>query len=371
MSQGPTKSRDRAFMRRALALARKGLGRSSPNPAVGAVVIQNGHILGRGYHALAGTPHAEVHALSQAGQPAQGATIYVTLEPCNHQGRTLPCTRAILEAGISRVVYGASDPNPKAQGGGAFLATHGLEVMSGVLAEECQEEHRFFLTSVRLGRPHVILKTAATLDGRTVTQSGDSKWVTGPAAREEVHRWRNWCDALCVGSGTALSDDPQLTCRLKGGRDPLRVIVDTSLKLPPTARAINPTSSAGCLLACGPKPPARRRARLEKEGVEVLPLPAAPDGVELKALLADLHRRGVTSILLEGGAGLAWGFVAAGLVDEVMYFLAPKLVGGAFSPGMIGGAGFEKMAQALALGPVTVKKFGEDLCLCAKVLRQL
>lgn len=371
MTPAGADSADRARMRRALACARKGLGRSSPNPAVGAVVVRDGRIVGRGYHHQAGTPHAEVHALRQAGELAQGASIYVTLEPCNHQGRTPPCTRAILEAGISRVVYGASDPNPKAQGGGAFLRSQGLEVLSGVLAQECAAEHRFFLTSVSRGRPHVILKTAATLDGRTATRSGDARWVTGPAARQEVHRWRNWCDAICVGSGTALADDPQLTCRVKGGRDPLRVIVDTRLKLPPTARVINPASNAGCLIACGPNAPARRRARLEKEGAEVLALPAGPGGVDLPALMAELHRRGVTSILLEGGAGLAWGFVAAGLVDEVMYFLAPKLIGGAKAPGMIGGAGFDKMAQALDLGPVSVKKFGEDFCLSAMVRRPI
>lgn len=362
-------SQDRAHMRRALASARQGLGRSSPNPAVGAVVVAGGRIVGRGFHQKAGTPHAEVHALRQAGELARGATIYVTLEPCNHQGRTPPCTRAILEAGIRRVVYGASDPNPQAQGGGRFLATRGLQVTGGVLAQQCQEEHRFFLTSVRLGRPHVILKTAATLDGRTATASGDSRWVTGPAARQEAHRWRNWCDAICVGAGTACTDDPQLTCRLERGRNPLRVVVDTSLKLPPTARVINPASTAGCLVACGPQALARRRARLEKEGAEVLLLPAAPGGVDLAALLAELHHRGVISLLLEGGASLAWGFLAAGLVDEVMYFLAPKLIGGASAPGMIGGAGFAQMAQALPLGPLSVKKFGEDLCLRAVVRR--
>lgn len=364
-------SLDRSFMRRALAWARKGLGRSSPNPAVGAVVVRQGRVVGRGFHAQAGAPHAEVHALRQAGELARGASIYVTLEPCNHHGRTPPCTGAILAAGIARVVYGAGDPNPKAQGGGQFLRSQGLEVIGGVLAEECAFEHRFFLTSVTLGRPHVVLKTAATLDGRTAARTGDSRWVTGPAAREEVHRWRGWCDAIGVGIGTARTDDPQLTCRVKGGRDPLRVIVDTGLKLPPTAQVINPASSAGCLIACGPTPPARRRAKLEKEGAEVLTLPAGPGGVDLSALLAELHRRGVTSLLLEGGAGLAWGFVAAGLVDEVMYFLAPKLIGGAAAPGMIGGAGFAKMAQAIPLGPVTVKRFGDDLCLSAIVHRAI
>lgn len=357
-------------MRRALALARKGLGRSSPNPAVGAVVVRDGLVVGQGFHAMAGTPHAEVHALRQAGGLAQGATIYVTLEPCNHQGRTPPCTQGILAAGIARVVYGASDPNPKAQGGGAFLASQGLEVLGGLLAEACAWEHRFFLTHVTLGRPHVILKTAATLDGKTATRTGDSRWVTGPAARREVHRWRNWCDAICVGSGTALADDPQLTCRLRGGRDPLRVIVDTHLKLPPTAKALDPASSAGCLVACGPQALPERRAALERAGAQVLALPLGPGGgVDLAALLAELGRRGVTSLLLEGGAGLAWGFLAAGLVDEVMYFFAPKLVGGAAAPGMIAGLGVEKMAQALPLGPARLRRFGDDLCLSALVAR--
>ena len=344
---------DRRLMRQALRLARRGLGRSAPNPAVGAVVARDGVIVGRGFHAQAGTPHAEVHALAQAGQAARGATIYVTLEPCNHQGRTPPCTRAILAAGIARVVYGAGDPNPKAQGGGEFLRAQGLVVTAGVLAEACAHEHRFFLTHVTKHRPHVILKTAASLDGRTATHSGDSRWVTGPAARAEVHRWRAWCDAICVGVGTALSDDPQLTCRRPGGRDPLRVIVDTSLRLPPSAQALDPASAAGCLVACGPHPDPARRAALAAAGAQVLPMPTGTDGrVDLAALLAELGRRGVTSLLLEGGAGLAWGFVAAGLVDEVMYFFAPKLVGGATAPGMIGGEGLARMADALPLGPI-------------------
>jgi diaminohydroxyphosphoribosylaminopyrimidine deaminase/5-amino-6-(5-phosphoribosylamino)uracil reductase len=372
----PETTQDRSFMRQALRLARRGLGRSSPNPAVGAVVVRDGVVVGRGFHALAGTPHAEVHALAEAGELARGADIYVTLEPCNHQGRTPPCTRGILAAGIARVVYGASDPNPKAMGGGEFLAAQGLTVVPGVLREACQDEHRFFLTHVIKHRPHVILKTAATLDGKTATEGGDSRWVTGGSARREVHRWRNWCDAICVGIGTALADDPQLTCRVKGGRDPLRVIVDTGLRLPPGAKvigmALDKASPARCIVACGPQPPARRRAALEKAGAEVLPLPLSlpkgPGGVDLAALLAELGRRGVTSLLLEGGAGLAWGFVSAGLVDEVMYFFAPKLLGGAAARPMLGGAGFGKMAEALELGPVAVKRFGPDVMLRARVV---
>ncbi len=355
-------------MRRALRLARKGLGRSSPNPAVGAVVVKDGRVVGQGFHDRCGTPHAEVRALAEAGDQARGAAIYVTLEPCHHQGRTPPCTKAILEAGIRRVVYGASDPNPRvAGGGGAFLAARGLEVRAGVLGDACRHEHRFFFKHVTSGRPYVVLKTAATLDGRTAAHTGDSRWVTGDKARRQVHRLRAWLDAICVGRGTALADDPRLTCRLRGGRDPLRVVVDTRLRLPATAKVLNPDSPAGCLVACGPDPPARRRAALERAGAEVLALPGAGGGVDLAALLEALGKRGVTSLLLEGGAGLAWGFLSAGLIDEVVYFFAPKLIGGAEAPGMIGGAGFARMAQALPLERPRVRRFGDDVMLQARV----
>ena len=358
-------------MRLALAQARKGLGKSSPNPAVGAVVVKDGKVVGRGFHAKAGTPHAEVHALAMAGEKAGGATIYVTLEPCHHAGRTPPCTRAVLEAGIKRVVFGASDPNPKvAGGGGEYLRSRGLEVVEGVLGGACQEEHRFFFTHITKGRPHVLLKTAATLDGKTASHTGHSRWVTGEKSRKFVHRLRNELDSICVGIGTALADDPGLTCRgIKNGRDPLRIVVDTGLRLPPESKVINPASAAPCLLACGPEPDAAKRTALERAGAEVLPLPLWQGGVDLAALLAELGGRGITSLLLEGGAGLAWGFVQKRLVDEVMYFFAPKLIGGAQAPGMLGGEGFVAMDQALMLEKPTVKRFGPDIMLRAMVAR--
>jgi diaminohydroxyphosphoribosylaminopyrimidine deaminase/5-amino-6-(5-phosphoribosylamino)uracil reductase len=350
-------------------LARKGLGRSSPNPAVGSVVVKRGRIIGRGFHTKQGEPHAEVNALIDAGVAAKDATIYVTLEPCHHQGRTPPCTRAIWEAGIKRVVYGASDPNPKvAGGGGGFLANKGLKVTAGILGTACEHEHRFFFKHITTGRPYVVLKTAATLDGRTAARSGDSRWVTGEKARRQVHRMRSWLDAICVGSGTALIDDPSLTCRLRGGRDPLRVVVDSKLKLPPSAKVLDPSSRAGCLVACGPGASAKRRAALEKAGAEVLQLPKGPKGgVDLLVLMEALGKRGVISLLLEGGAGLAWGFLNQGLIDEVAYFYAPKLIGGQDAPGMIAGSGFAKMAQALALKKPRLRSFGDDLLLQAKV----
>ncbi|RJX36199.1 MAG: bifunctional diaminohydroxyphosphoribosylaminopyrimidine deaminase/5-amino-6-(5-phosphoribosylamino)uracil reductase RibD [Desulfarculus sp.] len=357
------------YMRRALALTRRGLGSSSPNPAVGALVVAGGRVLGLGWHARAGEPHAEVHALRQAGAAARDADLYVTLEPCHHQGRTPPCTQAILKAGVARVFYGAADPNPRvAGGGGAFLAAQGVEVTPGVLAEQCAFEHRFFFTHASKGRPHVILKTAASLDGKTATVDGLSRWVTGPAARRYVHRLRGWLDAVAVGVGTALADDPQLTCRLPGRRNPLRLVVDSNLRLPSGAKVLDPGAAPGCLVACGPHPDKARRQALERAGAEVLALPRGPGGrVDLAVLLAELGRRGITSLLAEGGAELAWALVAAGLVDEVMYFFAPKLVGGAAAPPMIGGAGVASMDQAVLLSRPLVRRFGDDVMLWAAV----
>lgn len=352
-------------MRRALALTRRGLGRSSPNPAVGAVVVARGRVVGQGWHAKAGEPHAEVHALKQAGELARGATIYVTLEPCHHAGRTPPCTQGILAAGIARVVYGASDPNPRvAGGGGSFLAEQGLDVTPGVLEAACAWEHRFFMTHVTTGRPHVILKTAATMDGKTASATGHSRWVTGGASRRFVHRLRGWVDAIMVGSGTALADDPQLTCRLAGRSNPLRVVVDSRLRLPVTARVLDPAQAPGCLVACLDGAPLERAQALSDAGAQVLRLPPDAAGrVDLSALLGELGGRGITSLLAEGGAGLAWSLLEGGLVNEVMYFYAPKLVGGAAAPSMVGGPGLERMDKAWPLSRPMVRRFGDDVML--------
>lgn len=359
---------DDHYMRRALAITRRGLGRSSPNPAVGALVVRDGRVVGAGVHDRAGTAHGEARALAQAGELARGADLYVTLEPCNHTGRTPPCTRAILESGVARVVYGASDPNPGVTGGGGrFLAEQGVAVVPGCLKAACEHEHRFFLTYITRGRPHVILKTAATLDGKTATRTGSSRWVTGPGARRHVHRLRGWCDAVGVGIGTVLADDPQLTSRLSGGRDPLRLVVDRHLRTPPEARVLGP--GASCLVACGPDAPYQARENLLAAGAELLDLPVAGKGLDLGGLLAELGRRGVTSLLLEGGSMLAWSFLARGLVDEVMYFFAPKLVGGEEATPMLGGEGVELMSQALPLGPLSIRRFNPDLMIWARVLR--
>ena len=266
------------------------------------------------------------------------------------------------------MVYGASDPNPKAQGGGEWLKNRGVEVLAGVLKEACEEEHRFFLTSVTKGRPHVLLKTAATLDGKTASHTGHSRWVTGEASRRYVHRLRNWLDSICVGSGTALADDPSLTCRIPGGRDPLRVIVDTGLRLPPTAKVLDPEAGGGCVVACGEDAPAEREKALTDAGARVLRLPRAEGGVDLDGLLVELGKLRITSLLLEGGAGLAWGFVQAGLVDEVMYFFAPKLIGGSQAPSMLGGPGFDKMTDAVRLSKPLLRRLGDDILMYSKII---
>ena len=355
-------------MRLALKQARKGLGRSSPNPAVGAVIVKDGQVVGRGYHSKAGTPHAEVHAMAEAGENARGAAIYTTLEPCHHTGRTPPCSRGVHAAGIAKVVYGASDPNPKAGGGGAWLKRQGVEVLSGVLKDECEEEHRFFLTSITKQRPHVLLKTAATLDGKTAAHSGHSRWITGEASRRYAHKLRNWLDSICVGSGTALADDPSLTCRIPGGRDPLRIIIDSRLRLPVTAKVLDPEAGGGCLVACAEDAPARREKALVNAGAQVLRLPRSAGGVDLGSLLSELGRCRITSLLLEGGAGLAWGFIQAGLVDEIMYFFAPKLIGGENSPSMLGGAGYDHMSKAVKLTKPLLRRLGDDILLYSKII---
>jgi diaminohydroxyphosphoribosylaminopyrimidine deaminase/5-amino-6-(5-phosphoribosylamino)uracil reductase len=361
-------AQDRRFMRLALNQARKGLGRSSPNPAVGAVVVNDGRVVGRGYHAKAGTPHAEIHALRDAGEMAKGATVYCTLEPCNHLGRTPPCSHALLEAGVKRVVFGASDPNPRAQGGGEYLAAHGVEVLAGVMQDACNEEHRFFFTHIAKGRPHVLLKTAATLDGKTASRTGHSRWVTGEASRRYVHKLRNWLDCICVGSGTALTDDPSLTCRLPGGRDPIRVIVDSRLRLSPQAKVLDKNVGGGCVLACSESADQDKAKALEDAGAGLLRLPPGPDGLDLEIMLSELGKMGHASILLEGGAGLAWGFLRAGLVDEVMYFFAPKLIGGETAPPMIGGKGFAKMSHAIRLEKPGLRRMGDDILMYSKLI---
>lgn len=355
-----------AAMRRALALAGRGIGTTSPNPVVGALILDIvGTVVGEGFHVRAGGPHAEVLALAAAGTRAQNGTCVVTLEPCNHTGRTPPCVQALLDAGIARVVVAVRDPYPLASGGVEALRAAGLEVEVGVLGAEAERVNEAWLTSVRAGRPFVTWKYAASLDGRSAAADGTSQWITSKAARADVHRLRAECDAVIVGSGTVLADDPSLTVRDAPERhgQPLRVVLDTEARVPPSARVLR--SGAPTLLLTG----ASRAAYdpLVFAEAEIVRVPRALDGVglDLDAVLGVLHERKVVSVLLEGGPRLAGSFLAAGLIDRVVGYVAPVLIGGDGLPALTGpGAPTIDAARRFRLDEIT--PIGPDVRLVAR-----
>jgi diaminohydroxyphosphoribosylaminopyrimidine deaminase/5-amino-6-(5-phosphoribosylamino)uracil reductase len=351
-------------MKLALKLAARGAGWVSPNPMVGAVVIKGGKVVGRGYHRRAGEPHAEVEALREAGAAARGADLYVTLEPCNHQGKTPPCTQAILAAGVGRVVIATRDPNPRVSGGGAdFLAAQGVAVAVGLLAAEARRLNEAWFHFVETGRPWVIAKAACSLDGRIATVGGESQWLTGPAARTLGHRLRHRVDAIVVGIGTVLADDPQLTTRLPRGRgkDPIRVVLDSRLRLPLTARMLHLDSAAPTWAATTNQAPPDMRRALEETGAQVLVLPGDAGRVSLPALLAELGARQVQSLLVEGGAETLGTFFDQRLVNQFYFFYAPKILGGQKAPGAVGGRGVIHLGEAHIVRDLRVRRVGGDL----------
>jgi len=357
-------STDADYMDLAVALGRKALGRTGPNPCVGAVVVAGNRIVGRGYHHRAGGPHGEIEALRDAGARARGATLYVTLEPCNHHGRTPPCTDAIVASGVKRVVFGVRDPIPRVRGGGAArLRRRGLTVEGGVAADACAELHAGFLTVARLGRPLVTLKLAATLDGRIATRRGDSRWITGPAARRYVHRLRSEHDAIMVGAGTVIADDPQLTARVRGGRDPLRVIIDGRSRVPLGARVLTKEAATGTLLVTTMRTN-RKLDILCRRGVSIWTLPGRRGVLSLRAVLTRLAEQGISSVLLEGGATLAAAALREQLVDRCLFFIAPKLIGGD-GRAMIGPLGVTTMRDAYPVTVRGVSRVGADLLIHA------
>lgn len=365
---------DRAFMARALALAEAGRGRVSPNPMVGALVVKDSRIVAEGFHARAGAPHAEVVALEAAGEAAQGATLYVTLEPCCHHGRTPPCAPRIVASGIRRVVAATLDPNPRVAGGGlAHLREAGIETVGGVLGPEAARLNEAFFTYMNCSRPFVTLKAAVSLDGKIATVTGESRWITGEAARRRVHEMRNEVDAVLVGIGTVLRDDPLLTTRLgiPGQRDPVRVIVDNMARLPLRARVINPGSAAPTVVAVGPKAPDDKVERLREAGATVLVLSQSAPRVSLPSLMEALAAREITSVLIEGGAEIHASALAEEIVDKVAFFVAPILVGGRTAPSAVGGPGIEKLADALRLRDVRFTPLDQDLLIEGYVGRPL
>ena len=353
-------------MRLALELAEKGCGWTSPNPMVGAVVVRDGKIVGRGFHERVGGPHAEVNAIDDAGELARGATIYVTLEPCNHTGRTPPCTRKILDAGIRRVVVAMDDPNPGVTGGGnRFLLEQGMSVTPGILESEARTLNEGFTAWVTTGRPFVLVKCAATLDGRIATRTGDARWVTGPAARAQVHRIRQWADGIMVGIGTALADDPSLTTRIDGenGSDPTRIILDTTLRLPPSAKMLTQVSTAPTWVVCGPEAPADRRSALEKAGARIISVPLEDGHIDLAALMERLGTMDITSVMIEGGGQVISSALSAGVVDKICFFYAPKILGGDDGVPMCRGTGPELMQASIPVHDMTVSRYDADILL--------
>ncbi|MFC7442183.1 bifunctional diaminohydroxyphosphoribosylaminopyrimidine deaminase/5-amino-6-(5-phosphoribosylamino)uracil reductase RibD [Laceyella putida] len=350
------------WMRLALELARAATGQTSPNPMVGAVVVKNGKMVGAGAHLKAGTPHAEVHAIDMAGHEAEGSTIYVTLEPCNHIGRTPPCTEKIIASGIRRVVIGTVDPDEKVRGRGiARLRDAGIEVIEGVLAEECQRLNEAYFFHRRTGRPFVTLKTAMTLDGKIATVTGDSRWITGEASREHVHLMRHQHDAILVGIQTVLFDDPKLTARLiPGGNHPVRVILDSRLQTPLDA-AITEVSEAPTWIFTTEERDRERERRLRDKGVRIVSTGTA-SRVDLEKVLEVLGKEGILSLLIEGGGTVNAAFLQQGLVQKVIAFIAPRLLGGKDSPTPVEGENPHRMQSSLSLKDVRVTQFDQDIC---------
>jgi diaminohydroxyphosphoribosylaminopyrimidine deaminase/5-amino-6-(5-phosphoribosylamino)uracil reductase len=352
------------WMQRALALARQAEGFTSPNPMVGAVIVKEGRVVGEGYHRRAGLPHAEVEALRAAGETARGGTMYVTLEPCNHYGRTPPCTEAIIKAGIAELYYAVADPNPRVEGGGhARLAAANIAVYQGPGQAEARRLNRFFFHHITTGRPYVIAKFAASLDGKIATRTGHSRWITTPAAREKGHTLRQAVDAILIGAETAIADNPQLTTRLPRTdlRHPLRLMLDSRGRVPLDRRLFQPGLPGRTVVVTTPAMSPAHQAALCQQGVEVLALPATPTGrVDLAALLLELGQRRLVSLLVEGGGQMLGAFFEAGLVNEVWAFLAPLIIGGQAAPGPVAGAGFATLTEACRLKEATVETIDSD-----------
>lgn len=362
---------DEYFMKHALRLASNGSGRTSPNPVVGAVIVKDGSIVGRGWHQKAGTPHAEIHALNDAGELAAGATLYVTLEPCCHYGRTAPCTEAIIRAGIKRVVFAMSDPNPCVSGsGGDQLRQAGISVSEGILAGDAANLNEVFIKWIATGMPFGVLKTAMTLDGKIATRTGHSQWITGAAARKRVHELRDRYDAILVGIGTVLADDPQLTTRLpQGGKNPVRIILDGMARTPLTAKVVS-DGAAHTIIAVSSQAPPARIAALQASGVEVLVVGVNEDGIDLRKLFYLLGKREITSVFIEGGATVNSAALKSGVVDLVYWFIAPKIIGGRVAPGPVGGSGISRLEAAIELEDTCVEWIGQDLLIKGHVAKR-
>jgi diaminohydroxyphosphoribosylaminopyrimidine deaminase / 5-amino-6-(5-phosphoribosylamino)uracil reductase len=367
--------RDRTFMKEALRLAAKGRGRTSPNPMVGAVVVAGDAIVSRGYHERLGGPHAEVNALRDAGEKASGATLYVTLEPCNHYGRTPPCTMAVVESGIRRVVVGMADPNPHVTGGGAaYLRDRGITVDMGIIEHPCRLLNQAFIKHSATGLPLVTLKIAATLDGRIATRTGDSRWISNERSRRFVHELRCNSDGILVGIDTALADDPQLTARIRRRppcRQPVRIVLDSRLRLGAASQLVRTAREVPVWVACTEDAPREKELALSAAGVTVLGLAGDKGHVDLPGLLKECGKRGLTSLLLEGGSRVAGAFLEQGLADDFYFFFAPKILGDSEAVPMVQGLPGTRMADALPVYDLRFRRFGADVMLSGRLHQEI
>lgn len=354
---------DKDYMTRAIALAKKGIGWTNPNPLVGAVIVKNDKIIGEGYHAKYGELHAERNAIASLTEPADGATLYVTLEPCCHHGKTPPCTDAILEQKIARVVIGSRDPNPKVAGkGAAILRQAGIHVEEDFMREECDSLNPVFFHYITAKTPYVVMKYAMTADGKIATKTGASKWITGPAAREEVHRMRHRYMGIMAGIGTVLADDPMLNVRLEGKRSPVRIICDSRLRLPLDSQICRTAKQYRTILAYAERNP-QKIQELTSLGVQTVYCPDSQGQIDLKQLMKYLGEQGIDSILLEGGGTLNDSALRLGIVKKIMVFIAPKIFGGEKSKTPVSGIGIELPSEAIMMRLVGISRFEEDLLL--------
>lgn len=357
------------YMELALKLAAKGCGHTNPNPMVGAVIVKDGRIIGQGYHVKCGDLHAERAALQSCTESAEGADLYVTLEPCCHHGKQPPCTDAIIEAGIGRVIAGSPDPNPLVAGNGFhILREHGITVIENMMREECDALNYVFLHYIKTGLPYVVMKYAMTMDGKIATVTGKSKWITGEAARHRVHQDRNRYAGIMVGIGTVLSDDPLLNCRIDGGKNPIRIICDSRLRIPEDSQIVKTADHIETIIAaCNPD--IEKISRLEAAGCTVvITTPDADGHVDLNVLMTILGQRKLDSILLEGGGLLNWAALNTGIVNRVQTYIAPKIFGGTEAPSPVRGAGIQTPDEAFRMLPLSTTRIEEDILIESEVI---
>ena len=364
------------YMRRDIKLAKKGSGHVNPNPMVGAVIVRDGEIIGEGYHECYGQLHAERNAIANAkkrGNSLEGSTIYVTLEPCCHYGKTPPCTEAIIEEKIARVVVGSDDPNPLVSGKGfQMLREKGIEVIPHFLKEECDAMNHVFFHYIRTGTPYVAMKYAMTMDGKIACYTGDSKWVTGEESRAHVQTLRNHYKGIMAGIGTVLADDPMLNCRIEGGRDPIRIIADSHLRIPMDSQLVRTAGQQPLIVACLPDADEEKAAQLKEKGIEVLRIPGVTTAditeeqkevISLPVLMKELGARKIDGILLEGGGQLNESALQAGIVDRIYCYIAPKIFGGAQAKTPVEGQGLTRAADAWQFNRIGMQEFGQDILL--------